>query len=76
LPGECTSLGVCDVELPPFLPKGSPVELTYAYNANQVLEVAVEAGGNQKKVKIERNTGLAPSEVARAAAALDEMNVA
>ena len=49
--------------LPPFLPKGSPVELTYEYNANQVLEVAVEASGNQAKVSIERNTGLAPNEV-------------
>jgi molecular chaperone DnaK len=76
LPGECTSLGLCDVELPPFLPKGSPVELTYEYNANQVLEVAVQAAGNQKKVTIERNTGLAPSEVAQAAAALDEISVA
>ncbi len=24
LPAECTPLGICDVELPPFLPKGSP----------------------------------------------------
>src|SRR4029077_7554757 len=72
LPTECTPLGVCDVELPPFLPKGSPVELTYAYNANQVLEVAVHAGGNEKTVTIERNTGLAPSEIAAAAADLGE----
>ena len=46
VPAECTPLGICDVELPPFLPKGSPVELTYEYNANQVLEVAVQACGN------------------------------
>ena len=32
LPAECTPLGLCDVELPAFLPKGSPVELTYEYN--------------------------------------------
>ena len=44
--GECTPLGICDIELPPFLPKGSPVELTYNYNENQVLEVAVDACGN------------------------------
>ena len=66
LPAECTPLGICDVELPPFLPKGSPVELTYEYNANQVLEVAVEACGNRAKVSIERNTGLAPEEMDRA----------
>ena len=41
MPAECTPLGICDIELPPFLPKGSPVELTYYYNENQVLEVIV-----------------------------------
>ena len=61
LPAECTPLGICDVELPPFLPKGSPVELTYEYNANQVLEVAVEACGNRASVSIERKTGLSRS---------------
>jgi molecular chaperone DnaK len=24
VPSECTPLGICDIELPPFLPKGSP----------------------------------------------------
>jgi molecular chaperone DnaK len=76
LPAECTPLGLCDVELPAFLPKGSPVELTYEYNANQVLEVAVNASGNQAKVRIERNTGLAPDEVDRAAKSLGAIPVA
>jgi molecular chaperone DnaK len=75
MPADCTPLGVCDVELPPFLPKGSPVELTYRYNANQVLEVSVEACGNQSKVKIERNTGLAPGEMDKAMAGLGKLNV-
>ena len=75
LPAECTPLGVCDIELPPFLPKGSPVELTYRYNANQVLEVAVEACGNQSKVSIERNTGLAPNEIAKAISGLGKLSV-
>jgi molecular chaperone DnaK len=76
LPAECTPLGLCDVELPAFLPKGSPVELTYEYNANQVLEVAVNACGNEAKVTIERNTGLAPDEVERAKASLGAIAVA
>jgi molecular chaperone DnaK len=76
LPAECTPLGLCDVQLPAFLPKGSPVELTYEYNANQVLEVAVNACGNQAKVTIERNTGLAPDEVERATAGLGAIAVA
>ena len=75
LPSECTPLGVCDVELPAFLPKGSPVELTYEYNANQVLEVAVEASGNQATVTIERNTGLAPGEIQAAADRLGSLTV-
>ncbi|MDP9292058.1 MAG: Hsp70 family protein, partial [Verrucomicrobiota bacterium] len=52
VPGECTALGICEIELPPFLPKGSPVELTYRYDPNQVLEVTVDAYGKQNKVSI------------------------
>jgi molecular chaperone DnaK len=75
LPAECTPLGICDIELPPFLPKGSPVELTYEYNANQVLEVAVEACGNTATVSIERKTGLSESELDRATTALGQLSV-
>jgi molecular chaperone DnaK len=75
VPGECTPLGVCDVELPPFLPKGSPVELTYTYNENQVLEVVVEAYGRQNKVSIARNTGLSESEIETATADLSQIRV-
>jgi len=45
--------------------EGSPVHLSYEYNANQVLEVAVEAAGNRTQVSIERNTGLARDEMNR-----------
>jgi molecular chaperone DnaK len=75
MPGECTPLGVCDVKLPPFLPKGSPVELRYEYNANQVLEVAVEAAGNRTQLSIERNTGLARDEIEQAAAGLGALKI-
>ncbi|HEX8312785.1 MAG TPA: Hsp70 family protein, partial [Chthoniobacteraceae bacterium] len=63
VPSECTPLGICDIELPPFLPKGSPVELTYSYDENQVLEVVVEAYGRQNRVSIARNTGLSENEI-------------
>ena len=75
VPGECTPLGVCDIQLPPYLPKGSPVKLTYQYNANQVLEVEVQAAGNNAKVTIDRNTGLAPQEIEKAASGLGELQV-
>jgi molecular chaperone DnaK len=72
---ECTPLGICDIELPPFLPKGSPVELTYTYDENQVLEVVVEAYGRQNRVSIARNTGLSESEIATATADLLQIKV-
>lgn len=76
LPTECTPLGTCGIDLPPYLPKGSPVQLVYEYNANQVLEVAVHAAGNETKMSIERNTGLAPHEVAEATTRLAALSVA
>jgi molecular chaperone DnaK len=61
--------------LPPFLPKGSPVELSYQYNANQVLEVAIEACGKRSNISIERNTGLAQSEMVQAASGLEKLHI-
>ena len=75
MPGECTPLGICDIELPPFLPKGSPVELTYHYNENQVLEVVVEAYGRISRVAIARNTGLSENEIELATADLAQLNI-
>ena len=75
VPSECTPLGICDIELPPFLPKGSPVELTYTYNENQVLEVIVDAYGRQNRVEIARNTGLSDSEIEMATADLLQIRV-
>ena len=75
VPGECTPLGICDIELPPFLPKGSPVELTYHYNENQVLEVVVEAYGRTSRVSIARNTGLSESELDLATADLAQLQI-
>jgi molecular chaperone DnaK len=75
VPGECTELGLCDIELPPFLPKGSPVELTYRYDANQVLEVTVDAFGKQNRVSIARNVGLNELEIDAATADLAQITV-
>ena len=75
MPGECTPLGICDIELPPFLPKGSPVELTYYYNENQVLEVVVEAYGRTSRVSIARNTGLSENELELATTDLAQLKI-
>ena len=57
---------MCAIELPPFLPKGSPVELSYRYNTSQVLEVVVDAFGKTSRATIQRNTGLSEEEMASA----------
>ena len=75
MPSECTPLGICAVDLPPYLPKGAPVELTYHYNTNQVLEVIVEAFGKKSQVTIQRNTGLSEDEMANATASLSLIKV-
>ncbi len=75
VPSECTPLGICDIELPPFVPKGSPIQLTYTYDNNQVLEVVVEAFGRVSRVEIARNTGLSASEIEHATADLALINV-
>ena len=66
---------MCAIELPPFLPKGSPVELTYRYNTNQVLEVIVDAFGKTSRVTIQRNTGLSEEEMASATANMSLIKV-
>ncbi len=74
IPSECTELGLCDIELPPFLPKGSPIKLTYCYNANQVLEVTVDAFGKQNRVCITRS-GMNDVEIDVATADLAQLTV-
>ena len=70
VPNECSPLGVCEVDLPPMLARGTPVELTYHYDASQVLEVTVDVANRHSSVSIRRNTGLADEEVAQATADL------
>ncbi len=60
-PRACSLLGKCRVtNLPPELPKGSPVEVTYAFNeAGRVTVTAEEkAGGAKAAVEIKRRGGL------------------
>lgn len=75
VPSECNMLGTCEIELPPFLPKGSPVELTYHYDKNQILEVTVDAYGKQNKVAIARNNALSDAELELATADLSQIKV-
>ena len=40
---EAYKLGECTLELPPGLPKSSPIHVTYKYNLHQVLEVTAKS---------------------------------
>jgi molecular chaperone DnaK len=75
VPGDCTVLGSCEVKLPAFLPKGTPVEVTYCYNRNQTLEVAVETNGRRAEVRILRNAGLSEVELEQASLDLRRISV-
>ena len=51
------------------------MQLTYRYDENQVLEVTVDAYGNQHKVQIARDTGLSEAEMEKATADLMQINI-
>ena len=40
---EAYQLGECLLELPPDLPRGTPIQVTYKYNLDQVLEVTAKS---------------------------------
>ncbi len=75
VPAECTPLGVCRVELPPFLPKGSPVELMYSWDENQTLNVTVDAFGKKGTVAISRERTLSEEDILAARASLSLLKV-
>lgn len=65
-PASCSLLGKCRItDLPPNLPKGSPVEVTYSFDRNgRVYVTAREKQGNHEaKIEIERRGTLNESEI-------------
>jgi molecular chaperone DnaK len=51
LPEACTQIGVCLIRgLPPELPKGWPVEVTYTYQANNRLRIVAKLVGHPAAV--------------------------
>ena len=60
-PRACSLLGKCRItELPPDLPKGSPIEVTYAFDASGRITVEAKAKEADRKahIEIERRGGL------------------
>ena len=68
-------LGECVLVLPPGLPKGSPLHVTYKYNLDQTLEVTARGPDDRiAEVTIKRQT-LNAVEVAQAATELQNLEV-
>ena len=60
-PVACSLLGKCRItDLPPDLPKGSLVEVTYAFDASGRITVSAksQASGKEASIKIQRRGGL------------------
>ena len=61
IPEECIQVGSCTIRgLPPGLPRGSPVEVTFSYDNSGRLHVEAVEGrsGNWATVAIERRSGM------------------
>ena len=78
---EAYKLGECTLELPPGLPQGSPIHVTYGYNLDQVLEVTATSPGENKTAAVyevfsivERPT-LNEEEVAQAQSDIQDLKV-
>lgn len=65
-PAACSLLGKCRItDLPQDLPKGSPVEVTYAFNEAGRIQVTArdKTGGQEASIRIERAGGLDEDQV-------------
>jgi molecular chaperone DnaK len=74
LPGECTAIGRTVIrDLPVGLPKGWPVEVTFAYGANGRLSVRGVVPGTSREVtlELERDIGLSREGISRWKQAVD-----
>ncbi|HUY34048.1 MAG TPA: Hsp70 family protein [Pirellulales bacterium] len=68
IPGECTEIGRTVLrDLPPGLPNGWPVEITYEYGSNGRLKVTAVVPGTHREVnlQLERDGSLTDEKVAR-----------
>jgi molecular chaperone DnaK len=60
-PAACSLIGNCSItQLPPDLPKGAPVEVTYSYGTDGRVRVRArdKTGGKEAAIEIERRGGL------------------
>ncbi|HUY89008.1 MAG TPA: Hsp70 family protein [Pirellulales bacterium] len=65
-PAACSLIGNCSItELPSNLPKGSPVEVTYAFNTEGRVQVRARdrTGGREAAIEIQRRGGLDETQI-------------
>jgi molecular chaperone DnaK len=65
-PAACSLVGMCRItNLPPNLPKGSPIEVKYSFDASGRIRVQArdKTGGNVATIEIERRGGLDDKQV-------------
>ena len=77
-PRGCTQIGECMIqELPPGLPQGSPVEVTFRYDTSGRVHIrAVETMYNtEASADIKRDSGFAPADMDALADAVREIDV-
>jgi molecular chaperone DnaK len=78
LPESCIRIGTCHIAgLPPGLPKGSPIDVTFAYSEDGRIHVhaLVRAAGCSASVEIVRPEGLDGEALARQAQAVADLEV-
>jgi molecular chaperone DnaK len=65
-PAACSLIGRCRItDLPPDLPEGSPIEVTYAFDTSGRVRVSARdaTGGREATIEIERRGGLEDEDV-------------
>ena len=65
-PAACSLLGNCRITgLPENLPKGSPIEVEYAFDASGRVRVRArdKTGGTEAEIEIERKGGLSDAQL-------------
>jgi molecular chaperone DnaK len=77
-PAAVSLIGNCRItNLPPGLPKGSPIEVTYAFDSSGRIRVNAkdQAGGQEATIEIERRGGLNANQIDAYAKLTDEYRV-
>ena len=74
----CINIGECWIEdLPPHLPKASPIQVRYGVGSNGLVDVMAldMTSGKMARTEIHRTSGLTEEEIARESAWVQGLNI-